>query len=94
MGRNQDDGDGGPVQDLHRHAAEPQADESTRASGAEDEQVGVMLGRDVEETVGIQIMRDMTAQLPGYLIPKLVREMPGEAAKSGIPLTVQVSGSG
>jgi L-lysine 2,3-aminomutase len=45
---------------------------------------------DVEETVGIQIVRDMTAQLPGYLVPKLVREVPGEAAKSGIPLTMQV----
>ena len=49
---------------------------------------------DVDETVGIEIVRDMTAQLPGYLVPKLVREIPGEAAKSGIPLTMQVSGSG
>ena len=49
---------------------------------------------EVDETVGIEIVRDMTAQLPGYLVPKLVREIPGEAAKSGIPLTMQVSGSG
>ena len=49
---------------------------------------------DVDETVGIEIVRDMTAQLPGYLVPKLVREIPGETAKSGIPLTMQVSGSG
>jgi KamA family protein len=47
---------------------------------------------DVDETAGIQIVRDMTAQLPGYLVPKLVREIPGEAAKSGIPLTMQLSG--
>ena len=44
---------------------------------------------DVDETTGIQIVRDMTARLPGYLVPKLVREVPGEAAKNGIPLTIQ-----
>ena len=35
----------------------------------------------VEDAAAIQIYAGMQANLPGYLIPKLVREIPGEAAK-------------
>ncbi len=37
---------------------------------------------DVPERRAIDIHRRLTAQLPGYLVPKLVRETPGAAAKA------------
>jgi EF-P beta-lysylation protein EpmB len=41
---------------------------------------------DVDESSGIALIREITAKLPGYLVPKLVREVPGEAAKSSVAL--------
>jgi L-lysine 2,3-aminomutase len=31
------------------------------------------------------IMRELNARLPGYLVPRLVREIPGEPGKSPLP---------
>lgn len=42
----------------------------------------------VTEPEGIAIVREMTARLPGYLVPKLVREVPEEPSKRAIPLTI------
>ena len=39
---------------------------------------------DVPEPRAIEIHRRLTAQLPGYLVPKLVRETPGATAKTVI----------
>ena len=36
---------------------------------------------DVPESVGQQLIKEISGQLPGYLVPKLVREVPGENAK-------------
>jgi EF-P beta-lysylation protein EpmB len=38
----------------------------------------------VEDAQARQIYKDMQAQLPGYLLPKLVREIPGETAKRAL----------
>ncbi len=37
---------------------------------------------DVEETRAITLMESMRKQLPGYLVPRLVREIQGEASKT------------
>jgi L-lysine 2,3-aminomutase len=36
----------------------------------------------VEESSALEIMLDVRARLPGYLVPRLVREVPGEPSKS------------
>lgn len=38
----------------------------------------------VSEKKACQLMKDLMSQLPGYLVPKLVREVPGEKSKSFI----------
>jgi EF-P beta-lysylation protein EpmB len=40
---------------------------------------------EVEEAEAIRLHRDLAARLPGYLVPRLVREIPGEAAKTQVP---------
>jgi len=42
---------------------------------------------DVKEEVAIEIMNEMLATLPGFLMPKLVREIAGQANKTPINLT-------
>jgi EF-P beta-lysylation protein EpmB len=37
---------------------------------------------DVAETVGRRLIEDLRARLPGYLVPRLVRETPGELSKT------------
>ena len=39
---------------------------------------------DVDETRALQLHAALTAKLPGYLVPKLVREIPGAAAKTAV----------
>jgi KamA family protein len=41
---------------------------------------------DVSESRARQLMIEIAAQLPGYLVPRLVREEAGAAAKTAIPL--------
>lgn len=41
---------------------------------------------DVEESHARQLMRDVAAHLPGYLVPKLVREIAGADAKTSVPI--------
>lgn len=41
---------------------------------------------EAEETIAKQLMIDIRKKLPGYLVPKLVREVAGESAKS--PITI------
>jgi KamA family protein len=36
----------------------------------------------VEETFALELMRELRAKLPGYLVPRLVREIPREPSKS------------
>ena len=38
----------------------------------------------VEDQQALQLHREMQAHLPGYLVPKLVREVPGAAAKTAL----------
>ena len=38
----------------------------------------------VSEKEALRIMKQLNAELPGYLVPKLVREYPGEASKTHI----------
>lgn len=40
---------------------------------------------EVVETAAGQLMQQIAAQLPGYLVPKLVREIAGESAKTLMP---------
>jgi EF-P beta-lysylation protein EpmB len=40
---------------------------------------------DVPEDAARQLHADLTARLPGFLVPKLVREVPGAAAKTMLP---------
>ena len=40
---------------------------------------------DVSEARAIELMADLRARLPGYLVPKLVREVPGAPSKMPIP---------
>ena len=39
---------------------------------------------DVSEAEGINLIRQISGQLPGYLVPKLAREIPGANAKQVI----------
>lgn len=41
---------------------------------------------EVEETRARALLQALQARLPGYLVPKLVREIPGAASKTPIPL--------
>ncbi len=41
---------------------------------------------DVDEQRAVALTRDLLARLPGYLVPKLVREVAGETSKSPVPL--------
>ncbi len=41
---------------------------------------------DVEESIGVSLINDLLASLPGYLVPKLVREEANQPSKSPIPL--------
>lgn len=41
---------------------------------------------DVPDDTAKQLYGELTARLPGYLVPKLVREIPGAPAKAGIDL--------
>lgn len=36
---------------------------------------------EVDETQALELLRELRKQLPGYLVPRLVREVPGEAFK-------------
>lgn len=40
---------------------------------------------EVPETRAQQLMQALTDRLPGYLVPKLVREIPGHASKTPVP---------
>ncbi len=40
----------------------------------------------VAESKAVELMRELAARLPGYLVPRLVREVPGAPAKVGIDL--------
>lgn len=44
---------------------------------------------EVPEDRARRIARELTARLPGYLVPKLVREVPGAAAKVPVDLRVE-----
>ena len=39
---------------------------------------------DVPAETGMELIRELQAQLPGYLVPKLVREIPGQKAKTPV----------
>jgi EF-P beta-lysylation protein EpmB len=39
---------------------------------------------EVDEGVGIELVKEMRANVPGYLVPTLVREIPGEPSKTPI----------
>lgn len=39
---------------------------------------------DLDEARALELHAQLTARLPGYLVPRLVREIPGETAKSAI----------
>jgi L-lysine 2,3-aminomutase len=39
---------------------------------------------EVPESLARELMRDVAARLPGYLVPRLVREVPGAPAKTAI----------
>jgi KamA family protein len=39
---------------------------------------------EVSEDRAREIMQTLTASLPGFLVPKLVREIPGERSKTGV----------
>ena len=41
---------------------------------------------DVDAPAACAIMKEVAARLPGYLVPRLVREEAGEAAKTPVPL--------
>jgi L-lysine 2,3-aminomutase len=41
---------------------------------------------DVAESRARELMQDLRGRLPGYLVPRLVREVPGEPAKTPVPL--------
>ena len=41
---------------------------------------------DVPESVGLHIIAEMTQKLPGYLVPRLVRENPGATSKTTVTL--------
>jgi len=39
---------------------------------------------EVDEAVGKALVRELAGHLPGYLVPRLVREIPGKPAKTWI----------
>ncbi|MES1195701.1 MAG: EF-P beta-lysylation protein EpmB, partial [Steroidobacter sp.] len=41
---------------------------------------------EVSEQRATQLMRELLAKLPGYLLPRLVREIPGDASKTPVAL--------
>ncbi len=41
---------------------------------------------EVDELAAVQLMRELAARLPGYLLPRLVREIPGQPGKTPIAL--------
>lgn len=41
---------------------------------------------DVDEPRARQLYRELLARLPGYLVPRLVREVPGQASKTPLPV--------
>jgi len=41
---------------------------------------------EVEEQKATRLMRELLTKLPGYLVPRLVRETPGDASKTPVPL--------
>jgi KamA family protein len=41
---------------------------------------------EVAEDEAVRIHRELTTRLPGYLVPRLVREVPGAPAKVGVDL--------
>jgi EF-P beta-lysylation protein EpmB len=43
---------------------------------------------EVSEARGVELMRELTARLPGYLVPKLVREAAGGRSKTSVSLFV------
>ena len=43
---------------------------------------------DVSDARAATLVRELMEQLPGFLVPKLVRELPGEASKTPIPVGV------
>lgn len=50
------------------------------------DQVPGVLHYDVSEREGVSLMTELSAQLPGYLVPRLVREIAGQPAKTVISL--------
>ena len=48
---------------------------------------------DVPEPQALEIMAELRTRLPGYLVPKLVREVPGAPAKMPVPAPGHVTGS-
>ncbi len=48
---------------------------------------------DVPETRALEIMAELRARLPGYLVPKLVREVPGAPAKMPVTGAADVTGA-
>jgi EF-P beta-lysylation protein EpmB len=42
----------------------------------------------VDEAVAVEIMRELAARLPGYLVPRLVHEVPGAPSKLAVDLRV------
>ncbi len=46
---------------------------------------------DVSEEKGVTLMQDLLAELPGFLVPKLVREIGGEKSKTPIDLNSPIS---
>lgn len=44
---------------------------------------------DVPETEAATLLQDLAGRLPGYLLPRLVREIPGQPGKTPIPFTGQ-----
>ena len=49
---------------------------------------------DLEPAVAIELHRALAAQLPGYLVPRLVRDEPGAAAKSPVFEAVELTSAG
>lgn len=41
---------------------------------------------EVNEARAVALMRELLTRLPGYLVPRLVRETPGDASKTPVPL--------
>jgi EF-P beta-lysylation protein EpmB len=49
------------------------------------DRVGGVSHFEVTDRASRMIMRELNARLPGYLVPRLVREIPGEPGKSPLP---------